>query len=174
MDAATKEKKGKQTQYYHAKDNAVAALGKVLKYQATCADTNLLVEYWVSNLPLTHDMEEAKVQNEFLAETMLKAPSVILALDDPNQSMQRLEKLVVILGEACHKKQSDEGTLDKLAVVIANLSQNQAIAAQFQALCETKLSEEHRARVMAVYNRCNEEIRAKVLGGLNWKINEDI
>lgn len=39
MDAATKEKKGKQTQHYHAKDNAVAALGKVLKYQSNCADT---------------------------------------------------------------------------------------------------------------------------------------
>jgi hypothetical protein len=124
MDAATKEKKGKQTQYNHAKDNAVAALGKVLKYQSTCADTNLLVEYWVSNLPLTHDMEEAKVQNEFLAETMIKAPSVILRLDDPAQSMQRLEKLVMILGEICYKKQSEEETLDKMAVVIANLSQN--------------------------------------------------
>ena len=47
MDSTTKEKKGKQTQYYHAKDNAVAALGKVLKFQSTCADTNLLVDFWV-------------------------------------------------------------------------------------------------------------------------------
>lgn len=78
MDAATKEKKGKQTQHYHAKDNAVAALGKVLKFQSNCADTNLLVSFWLSNLPLTHDMEEAKVQNEFLAESLLKAPAALL------------------------------------------------------------------------------------------------
>ena len=104
MDAATKEKKGKQTQYYHAKDNAVAALGKILKFQSTCADTNLLVEFWVQNLPLTHDMEEAKVQNEFLADTMLKAPGLIL--EDQGGALQvgRLEKLVMILGEVCHKK----------------------------------------------------------------------
>jgi hypothetical protein len=29
-------------------------------------------------LPLTHDMEEAKIQNEFLAECMLRSPQVIL------------------------------------------------------------------------------------------------
>jgi hypothetical protein len=76
-------------------------------------------------------MEEAKVQNEFLAQTMITAPSVILRLDEPGQSMQRLEKLVMILGEICYKKQSDEVTLDKMAVVIANLSQNQQISGQF-------------------------------------------
>jgi|TARA_B110001450_G_C17610307_1_gene476988 hypothetical protein len=63
MDSATKEKKGKLTQHYHAKDNAVAALGKILKYQPGCADTELLAGFWLSNLPLTHDMEEAKIQN---------------------------------------------------------------------------------------------------------------
>ena len=57
----------------------------------------------------------------------------------------------MILGEVCDKKQSDEATIDKLAVVIANMSQNQAIAGQFQQLCDTKLSEEHKARVMSVY-----------------------
>lgn len=32
LDASTKEKKSKLTQFHHARDNAVAALGKVLKY----------------------------------------------------------------------------------------------------------------------------------------------
>ena len=135
----------------------MAALGKVLKFQSTCADTNLLVDYWVQQMPLTHDMEEAKVQNEFLADSLLKAPSVILG---PN--MERLEKLVVILGEVCHKKQSDDLTLDKLSVVIANISQDNNISGQFQALCESKLSEEYKARVMSVYQRCNEEVRNRV------------
>lgn len=63
MDAATKEKKGKLTQHYHAKDNAVAALGKILKFQPGCADPELLAGFWLGNLPLTHDMEEAKIQN---------------------------------------------------------------------------------------------------------------
>lgn len=78
MDATTKEKKSKQTQYYHAKDNAVAALGKILKYQSNSPDVASLVPFWMQCLPLSHDMEEAKIQNEFLAESMLRASNVIL------------------------------------------------------------------------------------------------
>lgn len=33
MPAAIKEKKSKAKQYNHAKDNAVSALGKVIRYQ---------------------------------------------------------------------------------------------------------------------------------------------
>lgn len=33
MDGSVKEKKSKATQFYHARDNAIAALGKVLQYQ---------------------------------------------------------------------------------------------------------------------------------------------
>ena len=99
MDAAIKEKKSKQTQYYHAKDNAVAALGKVLKFQQQCTEANSLVPHWLNLLPLTHDMEEAKIQNEFLAQSILKMPTYILG-----QQYERLEKFVMILGEICTKK----------------------------------------------------------------------
>lgn len=119
MDSSIKEKKSKQTQYYHAKDNAVAALGKVLKFQQQCTEANSLVPHWLSLLPLTHDMEEAKIQNEFLAECILKNPTYILG-----QQYERLEKFVLILGEICTKKQSDPGTLDMLSVIIANMSQD--------------------------------------------------
>lgn len=78
MDATVKEKKSKQTQYYHARDNAVAALGKVLKFQSNCVDINNLIPYWMGQMPLTHDMEEAKDQNSFLADSMLRNMSVIL------------------------------------------------------------------------------------------------
>jgi len=61
MDAGIKSKKSKQSQFNHAKDNAVAALGKVLKYQQNCCDMNILVPYWLNLLPLTHDMEEAQI-----------------------------------------------------------------------------------------------------------------
>ena len=126
MDAATKEKKGKLTQHYHAKDNAVAALGKVLKHQSGCADTNLLIGYWLQNLPLTHDMEEAKIQNKFFAENMLKSgPDMIGAQGE------RLEQVVIILGEICWKKQSDDETMEMLSVVVANLSQDAVAGPHF-------------------------------------------
>jgi hypothetical protein len=47
-------------------------------------------------LPLYHDMEEAQIQNEFLAQQVFKNPQFILGA-----SNERLEQLVVILGEIC-------------------------------------------------------------------------
>jgi len=47
MDAATKEKKSKQTQFNHARDNAIAALGKILKHQENVIDSNMIVASWL-------------------------------------------------------------------------------------------------------------------------------
>jgi hypothetical protein len=80
-----RSKKSKQTQFYHAKDNAVAALGKVLKFQHACVDMTLLTPYWLSQMPLTHDLEEAKIQNELLVVSLLRAPFAILG-----QGLERL------------------------------------------------------------------------------------
>ena len=71
-------------------------------------------------------MEEAKIQNEFLSEQMLKNPTYIVG-----QQFERLEKFVCILGEICTKKQSDPATLDKLSVIIANMSQDANLSGQF-------------------------------------------
>ena len=78
MDDATRAKKNKQTQFHHARDNGVAALGKILKYQSASIDPPQLVPFWLGLMPLTHDMEEAKDQNEFLADTFLRDPKAIL------------------------------------------------------------------------------------------------
>lgn len=60
---------------------------------------NLLVPFWLNLLPLTHDMEEAKVQNEFLSDSVLKNGAFVLGAN-----FERLEQFVVILGEICTKK----------------------------------------------------------------------
>ena len=50
-------------------------------------------------LPLTHDMEEAVEQNDFLAYCMLKDPKVLLG-----QNYEKIEKFVMVIGEICTKK----------------------------------------------------------------------
>jgi len=99
-------------------------------------------------------MEEAQTQNAFLATAVLKNPTFILGAQ-----YERLERLVVILGEICSKKQSSPETLEKLSVIVANISQDANLGAQFQALCTSKLNEENRVKVQEVYNKCNEEVR---------------
>ena len=62
----------------YAKDNAVSALGKVIKYQSHAIDLVALISTWLSLLPLKHDLDESKVQNEFFAEMLATNPVLLL------------------------------------------------------------------------------------------------
>ena len=88
------EKKSKVKQYYHARDNAVSALGKIIKFQHGTVDPNVYVPHWISMLPLQHDADESKIQNEILASLIETQPVLVLG-----QSSERLEKIILILGE---------------------------------------------------------------------------
>lgn len=64
--------------FNHARDNAVAAFGRVIRYQNMSVDAVTLIGNWLDLLPLKADVIEAKEQNEFLAEAFMKQPNVIL------------------------------------------------------------------------------------------------
>ena len=89
-------------------------------------------------MPLTHDMEEAKDQNDFLADSLLRDPKAVLGPE-----YERLEELVMILGEVCSKKgQCEPATLEKFAVLLADISNDAALAGPFLGFCQSKLTEE--------------------------------
>jgi hypothetical protein len=62
----------------HAKDNAVSAFGKIIRYQSQCYDAASLIPTWLSLLPIKNDMEEAKIMNEFVALFLTENPLLIL------------------------------------------------------------------------------------------------
>jgi len=67
------DKKEKLQMYHHARDNAIASIGKVIKYQTALVQGNPayagnLVTYWLGLLPITHDIEEAVAQYEYLSD----------------------------------------------------------------------------------------------------------
>ena len=66
MPPQVKEKKSKVKQFMHAKDNAVSALGKIIKFQSATVDVTSLIPNWLSLLPIKNDLDEAKVMNDFL------------------------------------------------------------------------------------------------------------
>ena len=73
MTPKVEAKQMKVTQYHHARDNAIASIGKVLKFQQSYVQSNpqiaaQLVQYWLGLLPITHDLEEAQIQYEFLSD----------------------------------------------------------------------------------------------------------
>lgn len=86
MSAKVQEKKSKQDQYHHARDNAIASIGKVIKFQNEYVQSQeqlrtQITKYWVDKLPITHDVEEAQMQYEFLSEILLHAPEMVLSAD---------------------------------------------------------------------------------------------
>jgi hypothetical protein len=78
----------------HAKDNAVSALGKVIRFQTSTIDPAVMIPNWLSLLPLKHDFEESKIQNELLVNLIQEQPLVIFG-----EQYQRFEQVVLILSE---------------------------------------------------------------------------
>ena len=66
MTGKVHEKKAKTTQFYHARDNAIASIGKVIKFQENYIRqtpmAQQLTTFWINTLPITHDVEEAQLQ----------------------------------------------------------------------------------------------------------------
>ena len=79
-----------------ARDNAVSALGKVIKYHGTeyPNDLNNLVDLWVNSMPIKQDKEEAKINIKFLLDILMEEPNKILGDNNKN-----LGKVIVILTE---------------------------------------------------------------------------
>lgn len=154
LDDETREKSKKMFKFAHARDNAVAALGRVIKYQGQHHSTPQVTSTWLSLMPLTHDMVESKEQNQQLAEMMMANPSNILGANN-----EGLEHFVTVLGTICDEEQSNADTMMRLSVIIADLFQDANLGPQCKAIAEGKLTEEQKNRVQDTYNKCNEEIR---------------
>ena len=97
MTGRVNEKKEKSTQFHHARDNAIASLGKILKHQKALIKSNAavygqLVGNWVSLLPITHDTEEASTQFEYLGEVVYTEPEILFTAD-PQGAVNRVVKI---------------------------------------------------------------------------------
>lgn len=142
MPANVQEKKSKVKQFMHAKDNAVSALGKIIRYQAGAVDVKSLVPNWLGLLPLKNDIEEAKLQNEFIASLLQEHPLLILG-----EQYQHFERIVILLSDITQKKYVTDETGLKLAGLIANMSKDPNFGPQFQTIYQNKLTSEQQERI---------------------------
>ena len=95
--------------YKFAKDNAVSALGKIIKYhgQEYPAELDSLIDFWVNSLPITQDKEEGKICNKFLLEILMKEPNKVLGPGNKN-----LGQIIVILAKG-YKTDATDDEMDK-------------------------------------------------------------
>ena len=98
-----------------AKDNAVSALGKVIKYHGNeLSDLNKYLDIWVNSLPITQDHTEGKLNNKFLMEILQNDPKKVLGENNKN-----LSHIIVVLSKAYNSDDSEEET-NKLIEQFAN------------------------------------------------------
>lgn len=140
--APSGDKKSKLKQYNHAKDNAVAALGKIIKYQTSTIDPAQFVPHWISMLPLKHDIDESQGQNEIFAQILTEQPLLVLG-----EQFQRFEQVILILGEILQKKYVNENTGKLLATFIKNASIDANLGPVFKTIYDNKLSNEAKERI---------------------------
>lgn len=68
----------------YARDNAIAALGRIIKHQSGLVDLNAIVPVWVTFFPLRHDKIEACGMHDFLADLTLSNSSLVLGTGNHN------------------------------------------------------------------------------------------
>ena len=94
-----------------ARDNAVSALGKVIKYhgQEFPNELNSLIDIWINAMPIKQDKEEAKINNKYLLDILMKEPNKVLGENNKN-----LGKIIVALTEGYQTGGSDDETDKKI------------------------------------------------------------
>ena len=104
-----KLKKTEKENLKFARDNAISALGKVIKYhgQEFPNELNSLLDLWVNSMPIKKDKEEAKINIKFLLDILMKEPNKVLGDNNKN-----LGKVIVILTEG-YQTDSTDADMDK-------------------------------------------------------------
>lgn len=155
MSGKVQEKKSKSEQFHHARDNAIASIGKVIKFQTAFVTQNPAMQqqvssYWLSNLPITHDVEEAQMQYQYLSEIILSAPEFLMGAD-PAGSAQQIAR---IFGEAFADKYFTESNKLPMGNAVRFMmdSSPAPVMEAFKAACQNVLSGESRGNVEAAYN----------------------
>ena len=98
---AKNDKKTKQ----FAKDSAVCALGKIIKYheKELGQDFEKILDIWINGMPITQDEEEGKVNNQFLLDILMKEQNKVLGNGNKN-----LQQIIIILAKAYNTEMSDK------------------------------------------------------------------
>lgn len=152
MSDKVNEKKEKSTQFHHARDNAIASLGKVLKYQKALIKSNpqiynQLAMHWLGLLPITHDKEEGSFQYECLGEMVVQEPDVLFG-QDPQGAVNQVVK---IFAEAWQDSYLNDTNKPAIANAVRYL--NNSANAQFMTACQQSgINDEMRTRLQQAFN----------------------
>jgi hypothetical protein len=90
----------------HARDNAIAAIGRILKHQTV--DTTSWLPFWAQQLPIKHDKVEARLMHEQLATFVTQNSALVLQPEGVFHAL--LPHVVKVFGEILDTKVINEAT----------------------------------------------------------------
>ena len=115
-------------EFISAKDNIVAAFGKIIKSQHDNIDLPEAIKVWVNNLPLRVDHEEGKVQHELLVDIILESDASLIF----GQNGENLPRTVKVLAEVLDTKGASKDFKGKAKKVIELLASTEATKTMLQ------------------------------------------
>jgi len=107
-----------------ARDNAVAALGKIIKHQGTQSEdlTKSLINHWLKYLPITYDTNECPEQHELLCDIIIHKSELILGSNNEN-----LPSVLRILARIYTTKYSTKEINDKIDLIFKSIKNNKTL-----------------------------------------------
>lgn len=119
MECGTQDK----FEYAHAKDNSISALAKVMKHQHSCIDLESTFKFWLSKMPIKHDLTEAKEANDFLADVVLEKPEMVCGSHG-----EYTKNIIILLGENLRDNCMKKDTQAKFGKFLTDIFNNENLA----------------------------------------------
>ena len=135
-----KEDKKHKEEWLAAKDNAIASVGKILKYQPTAVNFTDLWPKWLRSLPIKEDQQEAKIVHEYVVDMLLNSPEVAVGA---NGSL--LGEIIRIFIAVYDNKLVSKAAKAKITEALKKLSEYPAVLAILEDIYKSKLKAEDKA-----------------------------
>lgn len=143
----------KAKQYGSCKDNAVAAIGKIVKAHGGLFDPKPILKLWLTMLPLRSDKPEGCGQHELLVDIMLNSPQLLLSNATEAENVGALSKVLSVYGDildtkvhSCLMETCNAAIRDKIKTHLNSLKTNELFTKNYSALWEG-LSEAQRKQL---------------------------
>lgn len=106
----------------HARDNAIASLGKIIKFQHNSIDVNNIILKWLNLLPLKYDAKEAANQHDFLCDVVISNSQLVVGENNSN-----LPRIIRILAKVYDSKNSNDEVDKKILQIFEGIKTNPSL-----------------------------------------------
>lgn len=131
-----------ETSWGLARDNGVASLGKIIKFQAGFIDVKYNCEKWLGMLPILEDEEEMMDQHELLCDIILNKAEIIFG-----DNLVNGPKVFILLGRIFNSKFSNEAINLKIKQIMVKVKNEQGLVNMLNSIYETSNDEKVKKRI---------------------------